>query len=135
MITSLAATAVIVSQMGVVNPAVTQQNIQETICVAGWTDTIRPSTSYTNKIKRDSLPVGADISKYEGDHVLPLSLGGAPKNDEKHGLINIVPQPWRGQCGAYKKDVVERALHDQVCSGKITLKQAQKRFMPWVCAN
>jgi exoribonuclease R len=32
---------------GFVNPAVTQANIQQTICAAGWTDTIRPSSSYT----------------------------------------------------------------------------------------
>ena len=33
---------------GVLNPDVTQANIDSTICVHGWTRTIRPPTSYTN---------------------------------------------------------------------------------------
>ena len=36
---------------GVVNPKVTQDNIQKTICVSGYTKTIRPPVSYTNKLK------------------------------------------------------------------------------------
>ncbi len=36
---------------GAVNPNVTQDNIQNTICVSGYTTQIRPSTSYTNKLK------------------------------------------------------------------------------------
>jgi serine protease inhibitor len=35
----------------VLNPAVTQATIGSTICVMGWTDTIRPPTSYTNALK------------------------------------------------------------------------------------
>jgi hypothetical protein len=36
---------------GSYNPDVTQSNIHSTICVSGWTDTVRPSTSYTNPLK------------------------------------------------------------------------------------
>jgi hypothetical protein len=43
---------------GATNSNVTQANIQETICKSGWTDTIRPPTSFTNNLKApgDSLP-------------------------------------------------------------------------------
>ena len=37
---------------GVVNPDVTQATI---ICKSGWTDTIRPSTSFTNALKVQQL--------------------------------------------------------------------------------
>jgi hypothetical protein len=36
---------------GAPNPNVKQKTIRTTICVANWTDTVRPSTSYTNKLK------------------------------------------------------------------------------------
>ena len=36
---------------GATNPDVTQDNINNTICVSGWTKTIRPTTKYTNDLK------------------------------------------------------------------------------------
>ena len=36
---------------GVVNPNVTQENIAQTICVPGFTRTIRPPASYTSSLK------------------------------------------------------------------------------------
>jgi hypothetical protein len=36
---------------GALNPAVKQKTIKKTICVPNWTDTVRTSTSYTNKLK------------------------------------------------------------------------------------
>jgi hypothetical protein len=40
---------------GVINPDVTQANIQETICVRGWTRTIRPDRRYTQSLKRKQI--------------------------------------------------------------------------------
>ena len=40
---------------GVLNPDVTQANIDTTVCVHGWTKTIRPPTSYTNDLKRKQM--------------------------------------------------------------------------------
>jgi len=37
------------------NPAVTQATIAATICVAGYTATIRPPTSVTNRIKAHQI--------------------------------------------------------------------------------
>jgi hypothetical protein len=34
---------------------VTQSTIKQTICKSGWTSTIRPPTSYTNRIKAKEL--------------------------------------------------------------------------------
>ena len=77
---------------GAINPAVTQENINSTICVSGWTKTIRPTAGYTNKLKLQQLksgPYQSDQrgSRYEralqGDHPAvqrhprrPASAGG-----------------------------------------------------------
>ena len=114
----------------VINPAVTQKNIAETICKPGWTKTVRPSTSYTNRIKQDLVPEGDDISNYELDHLISIELGGHPRD-----LDNLWMQPWEGLCGARTKDVLETHLKKQVCLGNITLRQAQKEIgTDWVAS-
>ncbi len=40
---------------GAINPAVTQGNIGATICVRGWTRTIRPPAQYTEDLKRRQI--------------------------------------------------------------------------------
>jgi len=40
---------------GAITPAVTQSNIDETICHRGWTSTIRPPEKYTYRLKRAQL--------------------------------------------------------------------------------
>src|SRR4051812_19760085 len=76
---------------GVLNPAVTQRTINTTICVPGWTRTIRPPASYTNKLKlvrmRQYHESGSP-SRYEEDHLIPLELGGHPTSPK-----NLWPEP------------------------------------------
>ena len=100
------------------NPAVTQDTIATTICVAGWTATVRPSSSYTTALKRRQLPAGADLAAYEEDHLVPLALGGAPRDER-----NLWPQLW---ADARRKDRAETALQDAVCDGRATLAQARR---------
>jgi hypothetical protein len=63
-------------------PEVTETTIHETICVRGWTRTIRPSQDYTKALKRDQIRafgyVDRRLGAYEEDHLIPLDLGGAP---------------------------------------------------------
>lgn len=110
------------------NQAVTQSTINLTICVPGWSETIRPPTSYTNRLKKRQLPAGFPMSDYEEDHIIPLGLGGHPTDPK-----NLQPQLWFGKCGARRKDVDERRLHSAVCAGTSTLAAAQQFFMPWGC--
>ena len=112
---------------GVANPFVTQLNIQSTICKAGWTKTIRPSTSYTNKIKAEQLSDedDLDMGDFEEDHIISLQLGGHPTAPG-----NLWAQPYevtlnKVKMGARQKDVVETHLKRQVCAGKMDLKDAQ----------
>lgn len=123
---------------GWTNPAVTQANIASTICKSGWTDTIRPPVSYTNKLKTQQLTgtykgfvslYGSNLSGYEEDHLISLQLGGNPTDAR-----NLWPEPYIG-LNARKKDVIETALKRLICSGKMTLVNAQTAIATdWVKA-
>jgi len=110
---------------GAVNSDVTQENIKQSICVAGWTATVRPSTSYTNALKakllsEHGLPT-SDAPKYELDHFIPLALGGHPRSPD-----NLWLQPWDGQWGARTKDRLEVKLKNLVCKGALSLQLARE---------
>jgi hypothetical protein len=110
---------------GATNPTVTQANIKTTICVPGWTKTIRPPASYTNKLKAGQLAAGAYANPqapraFEEDHLISLEIGGHPTDPR-----NLWPQPWDGPYGAHAKDRLENFLRRAVCSGRLTLAEAQ----------
>ena len=122
---------------GALNPAVTQDNIKATICVSGWTKTIRPPASYTNEIKLRQLNGDgayhvddANPADFELDHLVSLEIGGNP-TDEK----NLWVQHWAHPNGAHEKDVLETRLKRLVCTGAITLAEAQNSVAAdWVAA-
>lgn len=106
---------------GAVNPAVTQSDIQRTICVPGYTKTIRPPESITEAEKRASIAAYGDsgaMGDYEYDHLVSLELGGAA-NDPR----NLWPEPG---ASPNPKDAVENELHRMVCDGEMTLARAQR---------
>ncbi|MFG1644107.1 hypothetical protein ACGFMK_27800 [Amycolatopsis sp. NPDC049252] len=120
---------------GALNPDVTQATIGSTICVSGWTATIRPSTSYTNALKRQGIVDygyrDTSMSDYEEDHFLPLELGGAPKDPK-----NLWPEPHSGDENAYGKDSVENAVKKAVCAGQASLSDAQDAMLTdWTTAE
>ena len=118
----LAAVAPIVPP-GAVNPNVTQANIHQTVCVAGWTKTIRPPASYTNKLKLEQMAAQHLTGKpadYEEDHFISLEIGGHPTDP-----LNLWPQPYAGPHGAREKDQVEDELHRRLCAGTMTLLDVQ----------
>jgi hypothetical protein len=59
---------------GAINETVTQANIRATICKKGWTRTIRPPVSYTNRLKHQLMRkygvAGESLKAYELDHLL-----------------------------------------------------------------
>lgn len=109
---------------GATNPTVSQTNIQKTICVTGYTATIRPPVSYTNPLKTElmrSYGLTGAPSAYELDHLISLELGGNPTSP-----ANLWPEAYLPVPGAHEKDKVENYLHSQVCGGQVTLAAAQK---------
>jgi hypothetical protein len=121
---------------GALNPEVTQTTIRSTICVRGWTRTIRPSQTYTMALKRDQISAFgyADrrMSDYEEDHLVPLALGGAPYDPR-----NLWPEPRSTADGwnADLKDELEATLSRLVCTGRVPLAEAQQAIASdWVGA-
>jgi hypothetical protein len=103
---------------------VTQGNISTTICVRGYTTTVRPPVSYTQDLKvRQIAEYGyadTSLADYEEDHLIPLELGGHPTDPK-----NLWPQPRTGNHPASLKDQVENSLRSKVCAGAMTLAAAQ----------
>ncbi|HEY2763435.1 MAG TPA: hypothetical protein VGJ13_05395 [Pseudonocardiaceae bacterium] len=112
---------------GVTNPNVTQATIHQTICVRGWTATIRPPASYTTQLKRQQMVAygeSGSLAGYEEDHLLPLEAGGNPTDPR-----NLWPEPRSGAHPAGEKDEAENAAKAAVCSGQMTLPQAQAKIL------
>ncbi len=57
---------------------------------------------------------------YEVDHLVSLELGGS--ND----IANLWPEAANPRPGFHEKDQVENYLHEQVCSGAMSLQEAQQ---------
>jgi len=116
---------------GAINPEITQANIAETICNPHWsTRSERPPVSYTNRLKREGIAEYNDsdhrMADYEEDHLIPLEIGGSPTDPR-----NLWPEPYVTSIpdgGAHYKDKVENYLHEQVCSGGVSLAEAQQEI-------
>lgn len=115
---------------GALNPDVKQSNIKRTICVSGWTKTVRPPTSYTNKLKTQGIEdyglKDKTLGLYEEDHLIPLAVGGSPRSPK-----NLWPEPYKGKWGARVKDKLERFLQRRVCDGTYRLSTARRAFRDW----
>jgi hypothetical protein len=90
------------------------------ICQSGYAGSVRDvPTSLKNKVYAEYGITHRVAGEYEVDHHVSLELGGS--ND----IANLWPEPASPKPGFHEKDKVENYLHDQVCSGAISLKQAQ----------
>ena len=107
---------------GALNPDVTQATIRTTICVRGWTRTVRPPSSYTSALKEEQLRrygLRGPPAAYQEDHLISLELGGSPTDPR-----NLWPQPYPR---ASQVDRIENELNAKVCAGELTLAEAQAR--------
>src|SRR6266568_4634387 len=93
---------------------------KEIICQSGYASSVRN----VPLSEKDQVYAEYEIShhlpgEYEVDHLVSLELGGS--ND----ISNLWPEAANPTPGFHEKDQVENYLHDQVCSGAMTLKEAQ----------
>ncbi|MEA2545332.1 MAG: hypothetical protein QOI09_605 [Chloroflexota bacterium] len=125
---------------GSINPNVTSDNLATTICLVGWTATIRPPSAYTSALKlaqiveygyADRLP-----SHYQEDHLVPLELGGAPRDPRNlWPEPNDVVLPDGSGAGSAAKDSLEDELHRRVCAGTMPLGDGQRLIAgDWIAA-
>ena len=134
---------------GAIDPDVSPGTIERTICVAGWTATVRPPESYTEEVKRLEAGRGGTVSydgvtyqvhgfdlpdpeigHYELDHLVPLELGGAPADPR-----NLWMEPYEAPkgpatpgTGSQTKDEVEDSARAAVCRGRLSLADAQREI-------
>lgn len=109
---------------GAADLAVTQANIGQTVCRLGYTHSIRPPKEWSQALKARLLweqRLPGTPADYELDHLIPMGLGGAPRDP-----ANLWLQRWDE---ARLKDEDEHKLYYAVCSGRMTLEQAQRRML------
>ncbi len=107
---------------GALNPDVTQATIRTTICVQGWTRTVRPPASFTSALKLVQMRrygFTGQPADYQEDHFISLELGGAPSDPR-----NLWPER---RPRADRVDSIENELNAKVCSGELSLAEAQRR--------
>lgn len=119
---------------GAINPNVRQANISQTVCSKGYSKSIRPPANFTNRLKKQQIReygyADRNPKHYEEDHLIPLSIGGAPEDPR-----NLWPEPRESEWGAEKKDQLEFVLYKMVCAHEISLADAQREIATdWIAA-
>jgi hypothetical protein len=123
-IASIAGAAAPVYQRRDLTPGMTLKVTAAEVCRPGYSATVRnvPRSWKQAVFERYGMDTVAH-SCCEVDHLISLELGGS--ND----ILNLWPEPYLPQPGAREKDVAENYLHRQVCSGKMTLRDAQRAIV------
>ncbi|MEU3573080.1 hypothetical protein AB0E96_32350 [Kitasatospora sp. NPDC036755] len=110
---------------GAISPAVTQDNLKDTICKpGGYTSTIRPPANITGKEKAEnarSYGYTGPMGDAEYDHLISLQLGGDPNDPRNLWVEPPSPGHVPGKGPNNPKDSVETHLHTALCKGQVTL--------------
>jgi hypothetical protein len=106
------------------DPRVMQSTIVDTICVPGYVERVSPSFDAQMRQKEKLLKQrGIDRGSapdYALDHRMPVLLGGSP-----NGAANLDLRPWDGHDGQRRKERLAVFLKRCVCTGDMTLANAQ----------
>ena len=93
---------------------------KDQVCVSGYSTSVRNvPESEKNQVYAEYGVKSHTTGEYEVDHLISLELGGS--ND----IANLWPEPAEPRPGFHEKDKVENYLHQQVCSGAMSLADAQ----------
>jgi hypothetical protein len=100
--------------------AILSTGTKAAICQSGYASSVRNVP--TSEKDQDYAEYGIahhSPGQYEVDHLVSLELGGSNE------IANLWPELASPTPGFHQKDQVENYLHDQVCSGAISLSEAQ----------
>jgi hypothetical protein len=104
---------------GAIFPNVTTSQI----CKSGYASSVRNvPTGEKDQVYAEYGITHHSAGQYEVDHLVSLELGGS--ND----IANLWPEAASPTPGFHQKDQVENYLHDQVCSGAMSLQDAQNKI-------
>lgn len=93
------------------------------VCVPGYSKTVPDiPLALQNQVYAAYGVTAHAAGQYEIDHLVPVELGG---NNLPSDTSNLWPEPASPVPGFHEKDTVEIYLHNQVCSGKMSLHAAQ----------
>jgi hypothetical protein len=93
---------------------------KDQVCVPGYSKGVRDvPDSVKNQVYAEYGIASHTTGEYEVDHLISLELGGS--ND----IANLWPEPAEPRPGFHEKDKVENYLHQQVCSGAMSMADAQ----------
>src|SRR5690348_3493353 len=93
---------------------------KDAICQSGYASSVRNvPTSEKSQVYAEYGIAHHVAGQYEVDHLVSLELGGSNE------IANLWPEAASPKPGFHEKDMVENYLHNQVCSGAISLKDAQ----------
>jgi len=93
------------------------------ICAVGYSASVRPPEGYTEHLKlaqRRAYRLPGPPSDYEEDHLVPLSIGGAPRDPR-----NLWPEPRDGANNAEQKDQLKTWAARMACARRIPLGRLQ----------
>ncbi len=101
------------------------------MCVTGYTTTVRNvSISTKKKVFQEYGIPWSKRSNYEVDHLISLELGGS------NNISNLFPESHLIKNNSFTKDAFENYLHKQVCTGKLSITDAQYEISTnWLTYN
>jgi len=103
--------------------AIFPEATKDQICTPGYSKSVRNvPVEEKNQVYAEYGITSHKTGQYEVDHLISLELGGS--ND----ISNLWPEAAEPRPGFHEKDQVENYLHNQVCSGKISLQEAQQQI-------
>jgi hypothetical protein len=99
-------------------------DVEGTIRLPGWQTKVRLPKWVTASFEDEVLSAycySSESHKYELDSLIPIGLGGLQSDPR-----NRWPERYVGEFGAHSKDRLENVLRERVCSGQISLSEAQR---------
>jgi hypothetical protein len=112
-------------------PGVTRPVRIVDICSMRNEEVVRPvSEDLQRKVLQEYRLSNASVENYEIDYLITPGLGGAD------AVGNLWPEPKYGAAwNSFAKDALEDRLHQLVCSGQISLDEAQEQVsIDWIAA-
>jgi hypothetical protein len=102
------------------------------MCQVGYSASIRRyDWKLRNRVFESYHLFNVDRRNFELDHLVPISIGGAPNDPKNLWPQSRLTEPWTAEV----KDALEDVLHREVCAGQVPLKEAQDAIRTdWIAA-